>query len=101
MNLFLPLFCILLSPFAVAGLALIHQGLGRSRSAAHAMLATLCVLAIAAIVFVLLGASWTGYSGGAFHSFHAAGASWNWLGREAPFAPSLPLPGPPPPPPPS
>ena len=33
--------CILLTPLASAGLALIHQGLGRSRSAAHAMLALL------------------------------------------------------------
>ena len=44
----------MLVPLAAAGLALIHQGLGRSRSAAHAMLATLCALGISAIVFVLL-----------------------------------------------
>jgi ammonium transporter, Amt family len=93
MNLVLSVFCILLSPFAAAGLALIHQGLGRSRSAAHAMLATLCALAVAAIVFVLVGASWAGYPGGAFHSFQAGGAQWNWLGREALFAHSIPLDG--------
>ena len=93
MNLILCLICILLSPLAAAGLALIHQGLGRSRSAAHAMLATLCVLAIAAIVFVLLGASWAGYPGGAAHSFQAGGAQWNWLGNEALFARSIPLDG--------
>ena len=74
------LLCILLSPLAAAGLALIHQGLGRSRSAAHAMLATLCALAIAAIATVLIGASWTGYFGGSAHSFQAFGAQWNWLG---------------------
>ena len=39
MNQLLCLVCILLVPLAAAGLALIHQGLGRSRSAAHAMLA--------------------------------------------------------------
>jgi Amt family ammonium transporter len=93
MNLILCLICILLSPLAAAGLALIHQGLGRSRSAAHAMLATLCVLAIAAIVFVLLGASWAGYPGGAAHSFQAGGSQWNWLGNEAVFARSIPLDG--------
>ncbi len=71
-----------LLPLSAAGLALIHQGLGRSRSAAHAMLATLCVLAVAAIVFVLVGASWAGYSGGAFHSFQLGGVSWNWVGNE-------------------
>ena len=34
---------ILLVPFAVAGIALINAGLGRSRSAAHTMLASLCI----------------------------------------------------------
>jgi ammonium transporter, Amt family len=93
MTLVLSLLCILLSPLAAAGLALIHQGLGRSRSAAHAMLATLCALAVAAIVFVLVGASWAGYASGAFHSFQAGGASWNWLGNEALLARSISLDG--------
>ncbi len=57
MNLPLCLVAIMLMPLAAAGLALIHQGLGRSRSAAHAMLATLCALAIAAIVFAVCGFS--------------------------------------------
>jgi Amt family ammonium transporter len=68
------------SPLAAAGLALIHQGMGRSRSAAHAMLATLCALAIAAIATVLIGASWAGFFGGSAHTFQAFGAQWNWLG---------------------
>jgi Amt family ammonium transporter len=93
MNLILCLFCILLSPLAAAGLALIHQGLGRSRSAAHAMLASLCALAVAAIAFVLVGASWTGYAGGAAHSFQTGGAQWNWLGNEALLARTIPLDG--------
>ncbi len=42
------LFCILLAPLAIAGLALINTGLGRSHSAAHTMLASLCVFAVAA-----------------------------------------------------
>jgi Amt family ammonium transporter len=84
MNLELSLFSILLVPFAAAGLALIHQGLGRSRSAAHAMLATLCALAVSAIVFVLFGSAWAGSVGAATHSFTAGGAHWDWLGA-APF----------------
>jgi hypothetical protein len=84
MNLELSLFSILLVPFAAAGLALIHQGLGRSRSAAHAMLASLCALAVSAIVFVLFGSAWAGSVGGATHSFLAGGAHWDWLGA-APF----------------
>jgi ammonium transporter, Amt family len=77
------LICCLLTPFAAAGLALLHQGLGRSRSAAHAMLATLCVFGISAILFVLIGSAFAGHIGGAFHSFHAGGVEWDWLGREA------------------
>jgi Amt family ammonium transporter len=93
MILILSLLCILLSPLAAAGLALIHQGLGRSRSAAHAMLATLCVLAISAIVFVLIGASWAGFAGGAAHTFQAGGTQWNWLGNDTSFVNSLHLDG--------
>ena len=84
MNLELGLFSIMLVPFAAAGLALIHQGLGRSRSAAHAMLASLCALAVSAIVFVLLGSAWAGSVGAATHSFTLGGAHWDWLGA-APF----------------
>jgi len=80
LNPLLCLFSIMLVPLAAAGLALIHQGLGRSRSAAHSMLATLCVLAISAIVFVLIGASWAGFAGGPAHTFAAGGARWDWLG---------------------
>ena len=86
MNLELSLFSILLIPFAAAGLALIHQGLGRSRSAAHAMLATLCALAVSAIVFVLFGSAWAGSIGAATHSFTAGGSHWDWLGAAPLFA---------------
>ena len=68
MSLLLCLFSIMLVPLAAAGISLIHQGLGRSRSAAQAMLATLCVLAISAIFFVLIGSSWAGFAGEASHS---------------------------------
>jgi Amt family ammonium transporter len=79
----------MLMPLAAAGLALIHQGLGRSRSAAHAMLATLCALSVSAIVFVLFGASWAGAPGSPFHSFAAAGVRWDWLGAAPSFAPGV------------
>jgi Amt family ammonium transporter len=84
MNPVLCLFCLMLIPLAAAGLALIHQGLGRSRSAAHAMLASLCALAVSAVVFVLFGFSWAGVAGGEVHSFLAGGVRWDWLGA-APF----------------
>ncbi len=83
MNPMLCLFSVMLIPLAAAGLALIHQGLGRSRSAAHAMLATLCALAISAVVFVMFGFSWA-VAGASAHSFSAGGVRWDWLGS-APF----------------
>jgi Amt family ammonium transporter len=89
MNFPLTLVCILLIPLASAGLALIHQGLGRSRSAAHAMLATLCAVSITAIVFALVGSAWAGYRGGASHDLHLFGRTWDWLGGEHFLAASL------------
>ena len=46
---------ILLTPLAMAGLALINAGLGRSRSAAHAMTSALCVVSVAALVYFICG----------------------------------------------
>jgi ammonia channel protein AmtB len=83
MNLLLCLVCVMLMPLAAAGLGLIHQGLGRSRSAAHAMLATLCAVGISAILFVLIGSSLAGVAGGAVHSFVAGRAHWDWLAASA------------------
>jgi|KBSMisStaDraftv2_1062788.scaffolds.fasta_scaffold73853_3 Amt family ammonium transporter len=51
----LALMFILLVPFAIAGLALINTGLGRSRSAAHAMTTALCVVAVAILVYFICG----------------------------------------------
>ena len=72
---------ILLVPFAVAGLALLNAGLGRSRSAAHTMLASLCIFAVAASVYVVCGFAWQGYIGAPARVIVAAGREWNWLGR--------------------
>jgi ammonium transporter, Amt family len=83
------LVCILLIPLGATGLALIHQGLGRSRSAAHAMLATLCSLAITAIVFVLIGSAWMGFPGGLAHIVQVGGKGLDWLGAEPLFASGL------------
>ena len=76
------LLCVLLVPLASAGLALIHQGLGRSRSAAHSMFSTLCALSVTAIVFVVLGAAWAGHPGGLAHLVQFSGRNWNVLGAE-------------------
>jgi Amt family ammonium transporter len=73
-------FFILLVPLAAAGLSLIGAGLGRSHSAAHAMLSSICVIGTAALVYFALGFGWQGYAGGAAHSFSIGGKSWSWLG---------------------
>ena len=72
---------LILAPLAIAGVALINAGLGRSRSAAQALLGNVAIFAVAAIVFVLVGATFTGLSDGPGHLFHLAGKSWNWLGE--------------------
>ena len=46
---------ILLVPFAIAGLSLINAALGRSRSAAHFMTASLCLVAVAALIYFAAG----------------------------------------------
>jgi len=74
------LFSILLIPLAIAGMALINTGLGRSRNAAHMMVGSLCVIGVAALVFVVVGFSWAGYRGGAGYGLFIQGRTWEWLG---------------------
>jgi Amt family ammonium transporter len=72
---------LLLAPLAIAGVALINAGLGRSRSAAQSLLGNLAVVAVTVIVFALVGATLAGTPGGASHVFHLSGKSWNWVGK--------------------
>jgi ammonium transporter, Amt family len=72
---------ILLAPFTLAGLSLINTGLGRSRSAAHTLLASLCIFAVAAGAYLICGFAWQGYIGAPAHEIVAAGRPWNWLAR--------------------
>ncbi len=52
---------ILLVPFALAGLTLINTGLGRCRSAAHAMTSSLIVIGVAIVVYLVFGFGFQGY----------------------------------------
>jgi ammonium transporter, Amt family len=72
--------CVLLIPSATAGLALINAGLGRFRNAAHSMLSALCVIAVATVVYFVIGAAWQGSAGQPAFALHAAGRDWNWIG---------------------
>jgi Amt family ammonium transporter len=77
----LTLVLLLLAPLAIAGVALINSGLGRSRSAAQALLGNVAIIAVTAIVFAIVGSAFAGcLPGGPGHIFHAAGKPWNWLG---------------------
>lgn len=75
-------FCILLVPLAIAGISLINAGLGRSRSAAHSMAGSLCVLAVAAVVYFACGFALQGYPGRPAHILITAGKSWDWMAAE-------------------
>jgi len=76
---------ILLSLLAAAGISLLNAGLGRSRNAAHAMLASLSVMSVAAITYCVIGFSWQGSAGGAAHALSLAGKDWNWIAAEPLF----------------
>lgn len=82
--------CLVVAPLAGAGLALINAGLGRSRNAAHSMMAALSVISVAAGLYFVCGRAFQGFPGGMAHSFMAAGKSWDWLGAEPWFFRGLP-----------
>lgn len=76
------LLLIFLAPLAAAGLALINAGLGRSRSAAHTMLASLVIFAVAALAYVVFGFGWQGFPGRPAHCLVIGGKAWNWIAAE-------------------
>jgi Amt family ammonium transporter len=84
-----------IAPLSWAGLALINAGLGRSRNAAHSMMAALCVVAVAACMYFVCGRAFQGYSGAPGHSFSIAAKAgtkvWDWLGAEPLFLRGLPV----------
>ncbi|MGH9494192.1 MAG: ammonium transporter [Candidatus Sulfotelmatobacter sp.] len=82
---------VLMVPMACAGLALVNTGIGRSRSGAHAMLSSLCVLSIAAIVYVIFGFSSQGAWGRPAHAFILGGKPWSWIAAEPVFLRGLPF----------
>lgn len=93
MALALSILFVVLVPFAWAGLALINTGLGRSRNAAHSMLASLCVIGVAALVYFVCGFSWQGFAGRPSHVITVAGKTWSWIAAEPLFLRGLALDG--------
>jgi Amt family ammonium transporter len=89
----LVLACLLLTPLAIAGMALVNTGLGRSRSASHSMLASLCVVSVAVVAYFVCGFAVQGFAGGPAHLIAAAGKQWNWIAAQPLFFGGLPLDG--------
>jgi ammonium transporter, Amt family len=71
---------LLLAPLAIAGVALVSNGLGRSRSAAQSLLGSLLMASVAAIVFALIGSTWADGFSGDGHVLGLCGKPWNWAG---------------------
>jgi Amt family ammonium transporter len=72
----------------MAGLTLLNAGLTRSRSTAQLLLASLCAVAVAMLVFTIVGFSIAGF-GSQGHAIAAVGRTWNWLGDGRLFARSV------------
>jgi ammonium transporter, Amt family len=87
------IFLVVLVPLAAAGIALMNTGLGRARSAAHAMLTSLCLIAVAALVYFFVGFAWQGTAGRTAHFLMIAGKPWGWIGAERFFLRSVPFDG--------
>ena len=79
LNAVLALVSIMLVPLAAAGLALINAGLGRSRNAAHSLLSSLCIFAVAIAAYFIVGFAWQGIAGAPGYAFTLAGKEWNWI----------------------
>jgi Amt family ammonium transporter len=87
------LFFIFLVPLAGAGISLINAGLGRSRSAGHMMMAAICTVSVAAIVYFICGFAWQGFIGSPGHILTLSGKGWNWIAAEPFFFRRFPLDG--------
>jgi Amt family ammonium transporter len=71
--------CIFLVPCALAGLALMNVGLGRSRNASHSLVSSLCVISVAVAAYFICGFAFQGAPGTSSYWFLAAGKQWNWI----------------------
>ena len=76
---------LLVAPLAIAGVALINTGLGRSRSAAQSLLGSLVVISTAVIAFLAVGAAFSAASAGSDHIFRISGRQWDWAGASSLF----------------
>ena len=76
----LTLVLLLVAPLAIAGVALVNAGLGRSRSAAQSMLGALLVISVAVIAFAVVGFAVSAETARDF-VVHVASKPWDWAGE--------------------
>jgi Amt family ammonium transporter len=74
---------LLIAPLTIAGVAFLNTGLGRARSAAQALVGSIALAALAAILFVAFGSA---LATGPGLAFHLAGKPWNLFGSGVFFA---------------
>ncbi len=77
--------CVLLIfalPFALAGLALAYAGFSSSRSASQMLLGSLCIAAVAAILYYAFGFAWQCYPGGPSYALPLGSTNWDWIGAQ-------------------
>jgi ammonia channel protein AmtB len=77
--------CLLISPLAGGGLAVLNTGLGRARNAAHFMMAALCVISVAAGMYFICGRALQGFAGGHGYFILLGGKPWDWSARSRGF----------------
>lgn len=75
----------LLIPFALAGLALLNVGMVRSRNAAHVLMSSVCVIAVAVVTYFVFGFAWQGAIGGPGYALRVGGAPWDWIADQPLF----------------
>ena len=80
-------------PLALAGLALLNTGLGRSRSAAQSLLGALAAAGVACAAFSTCGFAFAGFPGLPSYTLNLGSHTWNWIGAGSPFFGSLPWDG--------
>lgn len=71
---------LLLAPLAIAGVALVNTGLGRSRSAAQSLLGSLVVVSTAILAFAVAGSVIAAGTAGD-HVFRISAKPWDWCGQ--------------------
>lgn len=72
-------------PLALAGLALLNVGLGRSRSAAQSLLGALLAVSVSAILFCIIGFSFAGFQGMTSFSLDVGSTRLDWIGATGLF----------------